>query len=186
MGTKTTTSKKTKVVGVEQYINTSTGELENFQVIKLEQRDFNFHKVWLEHILYSLDLIGNKKTKLAFWIVDNLKSENLLTMNYRQIAKGSGMSLDTVQSTMKALIESDFLKRINNGCYQVNPDVLFKGGHHGRMKVLYDYQTIQGEQLSLFDEPEVTETTAEEPAAIVNEPYKIYEGEQNGFVARAN
>lgn len=107
------TSKKVKVVGHAQYINANDGTVEDFQVMSIEARDFNFHKIWLEHIISCLDLIGNQKTRLAFWIIDNLDKENKLTMTYRQIAEKSGISLDTVRVTMKSLMESNFLERIN-------------------------------------------------------------------------
>lgn len=138
-----TTRKKVKVLGTQEYINPNDGTVEQFQVLKIEERDANFHKIWLEHILNSLDLIGNQKTKLAFWILDNLNAENQLTLTQRQIAQKVGMSLDTVQKTMKALMVSDFLIRQNMGVYQVNPDVIFKGGKSSRMNVLLQYQTAK-------------------------------------------
>ena len=55
-----TTRKKVKVVGTETYINQQTGELQEMQVIDIEERDANFHKLWLGHILQSIDLIGNR------------------------------------------------------------------------------------------------------------------------------
>lgn len=140
------TTKKVKVVGTQQYINATDGTVEDFQVMKIEERDFNFHKVWLEHIINSLDLIGNQKTKLAFWIIDNLDKENKLTMTYRQISEKSGISLDTVRVTMKSLIESNFMERINQGAYRVNPDVIFKGGKTDRMNVLYQYHNTKEEE----------------------------------------
>ncbi len=84
------------------------------QVVSIQERDANFHKIWLGHILQSIDLIGNKKTKLAFWILDNLDAENKITLTYRQIAKKSGMSYQTVYRTMNALLDSNFLAKINN------------------------------------------------------------------------
>ncbi|MBQ7981438.1 MAG: replication/maintenance protein RepL [Oscillospiraceae bacterium] len=140
------TTKKVKVVGTQQYINATDGTVEDFQVMRIEDRDFNFHKVWLDHIISSLDLIGNQKTRLAFWIVDHLDKENKLTMTYRQIAEKSGISLDTVRVTMKSLMESNFLERINQGAYRVNPDVIFKGGKTDRMNVLYQYHDVRKEQ----------------------------------------
>lgn len=140
------TTKKVKVIGTQQYINTADGTVEDFQVMKIEDRDFNFHKVWLEHIISSLDLIGNQKTRLAFWIIDHLDKENKLTMTYRQIAEKSGISLDTVRVTMKSLMESNFLERINQGAYRVNPDVIFKGGKTDRMNVLYQYNDVKREE----------------------------------------
>lgn len=139
---KDSTSKRVKVIGHEQWKNPHTGEVENFQVVRTEDRDFNFHKVWLQSIINSIDLIGNQKTKLAFWIIDNLNKENQLIMTYRQIAKKSGISLDTVRVTMKALMDSNFIRKINNGAYCVNPDVLFKGTRTGRLNVLLQYQAL--------------------------------------------
>lgn len=154
---KNTTSKKVKVVGTETYINQSTGEIQDMQVVSIEDRDFNFHKIWLAHIINTLDIIGNKKVKLVFWIVENLNKENQLIMTYRQIAEKSGISIDTVNDTMKALIESNFLVRINQGAYQVNPDVLFKGTRTGRLNVLYQYNEIKSEQRAKLQANEKSE-----------------------------
>ena len=70
MARKQNTTKKVKVVGHVEYVNQATGEVEDFQVVRMEDRDFDFHKIWLGHVINSLDLIGNQKTKLAFWILD--------------------------------------------------------------------------------------------------------------------
>ena len=133
------TTKKVKVIGTRKYINQDSGEIEDFQVVNIEERDFNFHKIWLNHIINSLDLIGNQKTRLAFWIVDNLDKESKLTMTYRQISEKSGISYQTVSRTMKSLIESNFLQQINQGAYRINPNIIFKGTRSGRLNVLYQY-----------------------------------------------
>ena len=135
------TTKKVKVIGTRKYINQDSGEIEDFQVVNIEERDFNFHKIWLNHIINSLDLIGNQKTRLAFWIVDNLDKENKLTMTYRQISEKSGISYQTVSRTMKSLIESNFLQQINQGAYRINPNIIFKGTRSGRLIVLYQYNS---------------------------------------------
>lgn len=139
-----TTRKKVKVIGHETYIKQETGELAEMQVVQIEERDANFHKLWLGHILQSIDLIGNQKTKLAFWILDNLNSENQLIMTQRKIAEKSGISYQTVSLTLKALTESNFLIKINSGAYRVNPDVLFKGGKNDRLNVLLQYRNERG------------------------------------------
>lgn len=135
------TTKKVKVIGTRKYINQDSGEIEDFQVVNIEERDFNFHKIWLNHIINSLDLIGNQKTRLAFWIVDNLDKENKLTMTYRQISEKSGISYQTVSRTMKSLIESNFLQQINQGAYRINPNIIFKGTRSGRLNILYQYNS---------------------------------------------
>lgn len=142
MGTKVTT-KKVKVVGKTEYIRKDTGEIEEMQVISVEERDFNFHKLWLRNILTTVDLIGNQKMKLAFWIIEHLDYENKLIYSYEQMAKETGISLDTVKRTMKALMECNFLKKKFGGCYIVNPDMLYKGSHQTRMNVLIQYHRIE-------------------------------------------
>ena len=134
-----TTRRKMKIVGKQTYINQETGEMNEVQVINIEEREANFHKIWLSHILNSIDLIGNQKTKLAFWILDNIDSENQLIMTQRKIAKNSGISLYTVSETLKVLMDSNFLQKINSGAYRVNPNVLWKGGKSARMNVLFKY-----------------------------------------------
>ena len=152
-----TTRKKVKVIGTETYINQQTGELQEMQVIDIEERDANFHKLWLGHILQSIDLIGNQKTRLAFWILDHLDSNNLLPMTQRQIANKSGISYQTVSRTLQSLIDSNFLQRINQGAYRVNPDVLFKGGKNARMNVLLQYRDGTAEENGSNDSAAVIE-----------------------------
>lgn len=135
-----TTRKKIKVIGTETYIKQDTGEIAEMQVVRIEERDANFHKLWLGHILQSIDLIGNQKTKLAFWILENLDSNNQLIKTQRKIAEETNMSTKTVSTTIKALIESNFIIKINSGAYRINPDVLFKGGKEKRLNVLLQYQ----------------------------------------------
>jgi len=133
------TRKKAKIIGREQYINQRTGELEEFTVMSVEDKDFNFHKIWLGQILYSLDIIGNQKTKLAFWLLEHMTNDNLIPMTLRQMSKESGVSLETVSQTVKALLDSNFLLRMNIGVYRINPDMVFKGGTKERCKLLIEY-----------------------------------------------
>ena len=149
---KTTTSKKVKYVGTEKFINVQTGEVEEMQVTNIQERDFNFHKIWMRNFIATLDLVGNQKTKLAFWIIDNLNKENQIAMNYRQIAEASDVSYQTVALTMKILMDADFIRKVNT-CYMVNPDVIFKGTRNGRMNMLHTYQNA--EYRSLTDEEKI-------------------------------
>lgn len=149
------TRKKLKVVGKQEYLNTSTGEVEEFQVLKVEARDFNFHKLWLHHILDAIDLIGNKKVKLAFWILENLNKDNQLIATQRKIEemynknkenKKDKISIETINSTIKFLTEADFLIKVSSGVYAVNPDVLYKGGQKDRFNVLVKYKAASSEK----------------------------------------
>lgn len=142
------TQKKLKVVGTQQFVNVRTGEIEDFQVTSVEERDFNFHKVWMKNFINTLEIVGNQKSKLCFWIIDNLNRDNQLCMTYRQIAEKTHISLDTVRVTMKLLLEADFLRRVNQGCYVVNPDIVFRGSRTGRLNVLNTYTDAEKHEAS--------------------------------------
>jgi transcriptional regulator with XRE-family HTH domain len=136
------TRKKLKVIGTKTYIDQQTGEICEMNVMNIEDRDANFHKIWLGHIIQALDMIGNQKIKVLNFLMENLNSENQLVMTQRKIAQKSGISYSTVAETMKALQEADFLVKINSGAYQINPDVLFKGGKSARLNVLLQYHSF--------------------------------------------
>ena len=135
-----TTRKKVKVIGTETYIKQDTGEIAEMQVVKIEERDANFHKLWLGHILQSIDLIGNQKLNLRFGYWTTWIAIIRLSWHKEKIAEKIGMSTKTVSTTIKALVESNFLNKINSGAYRVNPDVLFKGGKDNRLNVLLQYR----------------------------------------------
>ncbi|WP_229711355.1 replication/maintenance protein RepL [Pectinatus frisingensis] len=49
------------------------------------------------------------------------------------------MSLMTVSQTLRTLIDSNFLQKINSGAYRVNPNVLFEGCKADQLNVLVKY-----------------------------------------------
>ena len=137
------TAKKVKVIGEQQFIDARTGELKTMQVTDIEERDFNFHKVWMRNFISTIDLVGNQKTKVAFWIIDNLNRDNQLLFTYRQISEKTKVSLDTVRLTMGILLDADFLRKASNGCYVVNPDIVFKGERGRRLNVLNQFHDAE-------------------------------------------
>lgn len=155
-----TTSKKQKFVRSKTFVDAETGEAIPFMEVSVEDRDFNFHKVWLQHMINALDSVSNQKLRLAFWIIDNLNRDNQLVMTQRKIAEKSGISLDTVTRTIKILQEGEtpFLIKINSGAYQVNPNIVWKGSHNSRMGIIYDYSA----QLSANKKTEQEEMEEEE------------------------
>ena len=142
------TSKRMKLVGQKTLVDRDTGEEIPMQMNVVEERDFNFHKVWLQHLIHSFDEIVNQKLRLAFWIIENLNKENQLVMTQRKIAEKSGISYQTVSRTIRLLTEGKppFLQRINAGAYRVNPDILFKGSHSNRMGICDEYIQTKGDK----------------------------------------
>ena len=138
---KTTSSKKkTKVLGKESFVNVLTGEYIEMDVVETEvkETDSNFYKIWLTGFLASLDVISNKKVKIAFWIVEHINKDNQLTYSYRQIADKTGISYHTIADTVKELKDADFLRQ-DGKVLIVNPDYLFKGSASRRANILHRY-----------------------------------------------
>lgn len=151
------TTKKQKFVGSKELVDSSTGEAIPVQLIQVEDRDFNFHKVWLQNLITSLDGISSQRLKLAFWILDNLDSENKLVMTQRAMAEKSGMSLNTVITTMKVLQNGNpaFLQKINSGAYRINPNVIWKGSYNKRMGICFEYgDTMRENQKEIVEDQE--------------------------------
>lgn len=139
---KSTSTKLTKV-GKIDYINSETGELETFNVIEERDQDFNFQKIWLAHLLESLDIIGNKKIKVLNYLLKNKDSENRIIATQRAIAKNAEVSLPVVNETIKALIAINAVKQIQQGVLMLNPEIVFQGQHQKRMNILLKYSKIE-------------------------------------------
>src|SRR5699024_12459818 len=100
---------KVKFLGTKEFIDASTGEKETMQVTNIEERDANFHKIWLGHMLESLDMIGNQKIRVAMFIMENITKENELIMTYSVIEEKNNTSQQTVSETIKTQNNSNIL-----------------------------------------------------------------------------
>jgi hypothetical protein len=152
-----TTRRKLKAIGTQNYINSDTGELVPMRVIEVEERDANFKKLWVGHVLDAIDEIGNKKMQLLMWLFDQADAYNRIIGTTREIADAVEMSPTTVQTTLSALAEKDILQRQTN-VITLNPNVIFKGSTSARMDVLIRYRTssIKEEETTQNDQQEVS------------------------------
>src|SRR5699024_11990739 len=101
--------------GTKEFIDASTGEKETMQVTNIEERDANFHKIWLGHMLESLDMIGNQKIRVAMFIMENINKENELIMTYRVIAEKNKKSQKTISTTKKTQQKNNYINKNSNG-----------------------------------------------------------------------
>ncbi len=137
------TKKKQVIIGTQEYLNKDTGSIETFNVIEQRETDFNFEKLWLGHLLESLDIIGNKKIKVMNWLLKHRDSENKVIATQRKIASSAGVSLTVVNQTIHAMVEVQALKQVQSGVLMLNPNLLFKGGASKRMNVLLKYNQVE-------------------------------------------
>jgi len=141
-----------KLVGADVWINQRTGEIIETQTLKKEisgDVDVGFHKLWIGHILETIEEVGNAKVKVLFWLMSNMDRTNTVRATVRQIAERSGAGEATVKRLMASLRKADVVRLEYGGRWVLNPSVSFKGSHSKRMNVLIRYQAMDQQELPL-------------------------------------
>ena len=139
--------KKQKIVGKQNYINQETGEIiETVVIEKNVEQDFNFHKVWIIDIMNIIGEMGNKKIKIIEYILDKMNKDNIVYFTYSKLEKEVCVSRPVIVNTIKGLIEKNFMKRIQTGVYQVNPNLVVKGSTGKRINLLIQYKNIDNKE----------------------------------------
>ena len=151
MENKTTNKKVRKktqtIIGTQRYINADTGEILETTVIEKEvDRDFNFHKIWLNDLMSVLNLIGGKKLDILKYLLSEMRTQdNTISVTYTKIQEKLNTSRKTIAETMKILQEANFITKVQNGLYMVNPDVIVKGNGKKRDALMIKYVEAKNE-----------------------------------------
>ena len=144
---KTTKIKRQQIIGKQNYINQETGEIvETVVVQKNVEQDFNFHKVWIIDLMNIIGEMGNKKIKIIEYILDNMNKDNIIYFTYTKLGKELKVSKPIIVDTIKNLLSKNFMKRIQVGVYQINPDLVIKGSTGKRMNLLIQYNKNDNEE----------------------------------------
>ena len=85
-----------------------------------------FAITYLTTIVNLIDNIGNKKMQVVKYILQNMDSNNKLSETVREISKGSGCSLQTVNETLKLLESCEIIAR-KTGTVMLSPKLAHKG-----------------------------------------------------------
>lgn len=107
------------------------------QITKRVYGSKNFWKVYLMDFLMVLGIIDSKQVDIFIYIVENTNpSTNLFIGTYRKIAEDIGASSATIAKIMKKLQANNFINKVQNGVYLVNPNILMKGNDQKRQILL--------------------------------------------------
>ncbi|MGZ9454229.1 replication/maintenance protein RepL, partial [Mycoplasma sp. AC157] len=141
--------KKNRKYEVKELIDPNTGETFPVNTISTENGDYDFSKIWIKNYLSAMDIISNKKIKIAHWIIENIDYKNEIYFTYDKLANELDISKTTVFETMKILIDEDFIIKKFPNIYQLNPAVIFKGSHNNRMYILHEYNKVPKKELTI-------------------------------------
>lgn len=107
------------------------------QITKRAYGSKNFWKVYLMDFLTILGIIDSKQLDVFVYIAENTnQSNNMFIGTYDKICKDTGASRKTVSKILKKLQENNFIKRVQNGAWLVNPNILMRGNDNKRQILL--------------------------------------------------
>jgi len=126
-----------------ELLDTETGELMHVdQITKMTYGSKNFWKCYLMDFLTVLGIIDNKQVDIFIYIVENTnQSNNVFLGTYKKIASDIGCSSATIAAIMKKLQVNHFIKKLQNGAWLVNPNILMKGNDRKRQILLSYYES---------------------------------------------
>ena len=132
----------------KRFLDIDTGEhIEVDQITKRALGQKQFWKVYLIDFLQVLGVLDSKQVDVLIFILENTKSsDNTFIGTYRKISEGANVALETVRKVMHKLQRQNdqngipFIKRIQNGVYQVSPLIMMKGSEHKKSLLLNYYQ----------------------------------------------
>ena len=126
-----------------ELMDTETGELMHVdQITKMVYGSKSFWKCYLMDFLTVLGIIDNKQVDIFIYIVENTnQSNNVFLGTYKKIADDVGCSSATIAKIMKKLQANNFIKKMQNGAWLVNPNILMRGNDKKRQILLSYYES---------------------------------------------
>ena len=122
----------------KELIDKETGEIiEVDQITKKVYGQKNFWKLYLSDFLPVLGIVENKQVDILIYILENTHSStNMFIGTYKTIRENTKASETTIAKVMKKLQEKKFLKKIQNGLWQVSPNIMMKGNENKKQLLL--------------------------------------------------
>ena len=122
----------------KELIDKETGEIiEVDQITKKVYGQKNFWKLYLSDFLPVLGIVENKQVDILIYILENTQpSNNMFIGTYKTIRENTKASETTIAKVMKKLKEQKFLKKIQNGLWQVSPNIMMKGNENKKQLLL--------------------------------------------------
>lgn len=146
----------TKYLGTKVLRDVKTGELVELEYVEKKVKHTlkrGWRRVYLEQFMELLTGLyaSGRKIDVIEFILDNLNSENQLTLTQAQVIEKSGISRPTVVDTYKYLVSNDFMKK-KGSVFVVNPQYVAAFGSDKKNATIAIRYSEAEKQLN-FDEP---------------------------------
>ncbi len=125
----------------KRLVDQDTGEIiEVDQITKRAYGQKQFWKIYLMDFLQVLGVLDSKQIDILIYILENTEAaNNTFIGTYTKIQAEVGVSRPTVATVMKKLQDNNFIKRVQNGVWQVSANILMKGSEHKKSLLLNYY-----------------------------------------------
>lgn len=136
-------SKNQTLIGQQRkrLLDEDTGEI--IEVDQITKRSLGQKQFWKIYLMDFLQILGGfeyKQLDVLIYILEHTEAANNTYIGtYRNTAIGSGVALETVRKVMRKLQDSNFVKKVQNGVYQVSPTIMMKGSEHKKSLLLNYY-----------------------------------------------
>lgn len=135
----------------KELIDKETGEIiEVDQITKKVYGQKNFWKLYLGDFLPVLGIVESKQVDILIYILENTQpSTNMFVGTYKTIKKNTHASETTIAKVMRKLQKQEFLKKIQNGLWQVSPNIMMKGNENKKQLLLSYFRTDESNKNNL-------------------------------------
>lgn len=132
----------------KRLIDEDTGErIEVDQITKRALGQKQFWKVYLMDFLQILGILDSKQVDILIHILENTEAaNNTFIGTYDKIQQSVGVSRGTVATVMKKLQENNFITKVQNGVWQVSPNIMMKGSEHKKSLLLNYYDDSKSQE----------------------------------------
>ena len=118
-------------------------------------------------------ILDSKQVDILVYILENTEpANNTFVGTYARIQKETGISQMTISRVLKKLQDANFLKKIQNGVWQVSEQIMMKGSEH-KKQLLINYYREEEKQITApineeEPEPELEEDITSEKRVLPN------------------
>ena len=142
----------------------STGEVFLVdQITKVVYGSKSFWKVYLCDFLSVLGIFDSKQVDIFIYIVSNTnQTTNQFVGTYQKISDDLHVSRPTIAKIMRKLQTHNFIKKIQNGLWFVNPNILMRGNDFKRQILLTYYESDKPVDMISYNRNLKIEATTDE------------------------
>jgi Firmicute plasmid replication protein (RepL). len=125
----------------KRLVDQDTGEIiEVDQITKRAYGTKAFWKIYLMDFLQILGIFDSKQVDIFIYILENTEqANNTFIGTYSKIQEATGVSRGTVAKIMTKLQKNNFITKVQNGVWQVNPNIMMKGNDNKKQMLLSYY-----------------------------------------------